>query len=192
MIPGKTAVIAENRDGTIDTQAGSHPYSYTLHFELKTDGTGKSEGGEMRDVLTDLPPGLFGNPLAVPRCSIKSFEGGPPKCDPSTQVGVLHAILPGTGEAFGPLYNLTPQPGSAALLGFKAAGLIALLAASLSSEDGYSIHVKATDLPVEASARRRRRSGACRPTPNTTPNAAPRRAALRRPAAALLHPAELL
>ena len=150
LIPGKTTVIAQNGDGTIATQAGSHPYSYTLHFELKTDGTGKSEGGEMRDVLTDLPPGLFGNPLAVPRCSIKSFEGGQPKCDPSTQVGVLRAILPGTGEAFGPLYNLTPQPGSAALLGFKAAGLIALLSGSLNSEDGYSIHVKATDLPVEA------------------------------------------
>ncbi|HUC07939.1 MAG TPA: hypothetical protein VMR96_07590, partial [Solirubrobacterales bacterium] len=150
LIPGKTTVIAQNRDGTIVTQAGTHPYSYTVHFELKTDGSGQSEGGEMRDVLSDLPPGLFGNPNAVPSCSRQSFEGGLPNCDPSTQVGVLHAILPGTGEAFGPVYNLTPQPGSAALLGFNAAGLIALLSASVDSEGGYSVHIQATDLPVEA------------------------------------------
>ncbi|HEX6664980.1 MAG TPA: hypothetical protein VF081_00115 [Solirubrobacterales bacterium] len=149
ILPGSLKASALNRDGTTTTQAGAHPYAFNLQFKLKTDGSGQSEGGEMRNVITELPPGLIGNPFAVPRCSRQEFEGGLPQCDPSTQVGVLSAIIPGVGEAFGPLYNLIPQPGAAAQLGFNAAGLLAIFSASVTSEDEYGVRVIAPDLPLE-------------------------------------------
>ncbi|HEX6667247.1 MAG TPA: hypothetical protein VF081_11690, partial [Solirubrobacterales bacterium] len=148
ILPDSLKVTALNRNGTTATQAGAHPYAFNVQFKLKTDGAGNSEGGEMRDVISELPPGFLGNPLAVPRCSRQSFEGGVPNCDPDTQVGVLSAIIPGIGEAFGPVYNLVPPPGAAALLGFKEATLTALLSATVNSEDDYSVRIIAPDLPV--------------------------------------------
>ncbi|HVQ58561.1 MAG TPA: hypothetical protein VMS60_06595 [Solirubrobacterales bacterium] len=150
--PGSTSIAALNSDGTLTTQAGFHPYALTVHFALNTDENGITEGGEMRDTLSDLPPGLIGNPQAVPSCPRKSFEGALPSCEASTQVGVLRAVLPGLKtEAFGPLYNLTPPPGVAAQLGFTAVGFTALLAASVDPDKGYSVHVEAANLPLEAS-----------------------------------------
>jgi P pilus assembly chaperone PapD len=51
LVPGKTTITPLNKDGTIDTQAGSHPYSFTVHFELNRGEDGTTEGGEMRDVF---------------------------------------------------------------------------------------------------------------------------------------------
>jgi len=151
-VPGSTAMTALNKDGTIATQAGSHPYEFKVHFKLKTDESGRTEGGEMRDTLADLPPGLFGNLEAVPACPLQSFEGPAPKCAPSTQVGMLRAILPGLAtEAFGPLYNIAPPPGVAAQLGFSTLSFTALIFASVNSEEGYGVHAEAPNLPTEAS-----------------------------------------
>ena len=157
--PNTATVTALNRDGTIDTRAGSHPYSFSVHFELNTDGSGKTEGGELRDVIIDAPLGLVGNPQATPSCPRQSFEGGVPSCLPSTQVGMLRAILPCCGEAFGPIYNLEPPPGVAAQLGYSnALGLVALQSATVRSEEGpegepaYGISVAAPNLPLEVTA----------------------------------------
>jgi hypothetical protein len=151
-VPGSQSQSALNRNGTVALQAGSHPYSYTVRFNLKTDGNGQSEGGAMRDVLATLPAGFFGNPAAVPACPRQDFEGGQPNCPPSTQVGVARAIVPATGEAFGPLYNLEPPPGVTAQLGFSSAGLIILQSAVADPEDGYRVKVFAPNLPLEVTA----------------------------------------
>jgi hypothetical protein len=152
LVPGSLSASALNRDGTIDTQAGSHPYAYRVGFALNRNASGQSEGGEMRDVIGELPPGLFGNPQTVPQCSRQEFEGGEPNCPPGTQVGQLKAILPSVGETTGPVYNLEPPPGVAALLGFKAAGLIVLQNATVEPSDGYSVRISAFNLPAEATA----------------------------------------
>jgi hypothetical protein len=150
-VPGKASVTALNRDGTIATQAGSHPYSYSVHFELNAEPSGETEGGELRDLLINFPPGFVGNPAAVPTCPRASFEGGVPNCLPSTQVGLLRAIVPGFGEAFGPLYNLTPPPGVPAQFGFSGGGgLVTLPLASVRTTD-YGISSLAADLPVAVS-----------------------------------------
>ncbi len=152
-VPDSVEAIALNRDSTIDTQAGSHPYSYTVQFELKTDAEHKSEGGVMRDVVVDAPPGLVGNLNAVPRCPRQSFEVGTPVCLPSTQIGILRVILPlGIGEAVGPLYNLEPPPGVAAQFGFSTPGFVSLQSASVRSEEGYEVRVAASELPLEVTA----------------------------------------
>ena len=128
-IPGSTTLSAENRDGTLATQAGSHPYAFTFHFALKTTSGGQTEGGAMRDLIMDLPAGLVGNPRAIPSCSRQDFEAA--TCKPSTQVGVFRTILPLVGEANGPLYNLNPLPGVVAQVGFSNLGFTLLGSASV-------------------------------------------------------------
>jgi hypothetical protein len=153
IVPGSVTITPENRDGTLDTQAGSHPYGLSFHFDFKTEAGGRTEGGEPRDLRLDLSPGLFGNPAALPACPRQSFEGPAPGCAPSTQVGVFKAILPGLkGEAYGALYNLVPPPGSAAQLGFSSAGLTALFSAQVDPAKGYAVHVQAPNLPLEVSS----------------------------------------
>lgn len=154
LVPGSLTVSAVNSDGTIDTQAGSHPYAFKVHFNLKTNENGSSEGGELRDVLVDVPPGLIGNPQAIPACPQESFEGGVPACSSSTQIGQLQAVVPGIGETLGPLFNVVPQPGVAARFGYKggATGLISMQSASLRSEEGYGVEVSAADIPVEVTS----------------------------------------
>ena len=71
-----------------DTQAGSHPAALTVSFAFNSalNGGGDLEplGGEADDLEFQLPPGLIGNPTAVPQCTRqqldeKPFEGGLPR-----------------------------------------------------------------------------------------------------------------
>lgn len=151
--PGSISMSVENRDGTVDSRAGTHPYAFTVHFELNADDEGASVGGVMRDVLTDLPPGFFGNPSAVPACPRESFEGAQPNCNLSTQIGQLKVVLPELkGQFTGPLFNLVPPPGVAAQFGFSAVGFTAILSASIDPTTGYGVHIESANLPLEATA----------------------------------------
>jgi hypothetical protein len=151
-VPGHTSVTSQNANETLVTQAGSHPYSFTVHFDLKTEANGHTEGGAMRDVFAKLPPGFFGNPQAIPACPTQLFEGIGPHCPPGTQVGVLRAQVLTLGEVSGPLYNLTAPPGVAARIGFSVAGFNSIQFASVRSEEGYGLGFSAPDLPLEVSS----------------------------------------
>jgi hypothetical protein len=150
--PGSFTVTAQNQDGSIAEAAATHPYSYTVSFALNTDAEGRTEGGEVRDILVDLPPGLIGNPQAVPRCPRQEFEGSAPHCSPSTQIGVVKVDIPALGQASGALYNVEPPPGVAAQLGFSAAGLNALQNATVNPDAGYAVHIATNSIPEEATA----------------------------------------
>jgi hypothetical protein len=152
IVPGSVTISPENHDGTTDTLASSHPYAFTVHFALKTEAGGVTEGGEMRDAIVDLPPGLIGNPQAVPACTRQQFEGGNAECPLETQVGMLHVILSGGGEIFGPVFNMVPPPGVAAELGFSVHELISLQGSSLRTEAGYGVQVSAPNIPLGVSA----------------------------------------
>jgi hypothetical protein len=67
------------------TQAGAHP-DYTTSFSLATDALGNPIQ-QIKDAQIQLPAGVIGNPLAVPRCSSIDFQSF--KCPPNTQVGVI-------------------------------------------------------------------------------------------------------
>jgi hypothetical protein len=149
LVPGTTKVTALNKNGTVASQASSHPYSFAVHFDLKVSEDGLSEDGEMRDVLINLPPGFIGNPNAMPRCPRQQFEGGNPQCAPSTQVGVLQATVGGLGQVTQPVYNLVAPPGVATQFGASNLSLNTLQYASVNSEDGYGIDFSVPNIPVE-------------------------------------------
>jgi hypothetical protein len=109
-------------------QAGGHPYMLNDRFSLST-APENPWGSEFpsfaivnaRDIVTALPPGMIGNPLATPRCTTSELVHA--TCSGATQVGVLRVeanrnqppMTPPYHEI--PLYNLIPPNGVAAQLG---------------------------------------------------------------------------
>ncbi|HZO04862.1 MAG TPA: hypothetical protein VFB52_00605 [Solirubrobacterales bacterium] len=106
----------------------------------------------IKTLRTDLPPGLTVNPEATPsRCPLAAFENKVgenfvPTCDPSTKVGEDRVTLvtnkneveiapgfkppkgfvipPTEGATKVPIYNLEPEPGEPAKLGFIINGKV--------------------------------------------------------------------
>jgi hypothetical protein len=151
-VPGGLSVAALKSDGTVASQAGSHPFSYTVNFAFNTEAGGEVQGGAPRDIIADLPQGMIGNPFAVPRCSRQDFEGVFPKCPTDTQVGVLRASIVGEGETKLPIFNLAPPPGAAAQMGASALNLNVLQNASVRSEEGYGVRIGTYNIPEKVNA----------------------------------------
>lgn len=105
------------------TQAGAQ-----TALELGFDVSGGED--QLRDVTIELPPGLVGNPQAVAKCPIATFNAG--SCTSASAVGtttVTTAILlpPPFGGATpisGTVYNLVPNSGEPARLGLELASII--------------------------------------------------------------------
>jgi hypothetical protein len=151
--PGSLSFAAEaNPEGVPETRASSHPFSLHIHFNLNTDEAGFVEGGEMRSVLIDLPPGLIGNPAVVPSCPRLNFEGNIAFCPTASQVGRLKVKIPGAPTFDGPLFLVSAPPGAAAQLGFTLYGYTANQLAVPRTEDGYGIRVSTYGVPIEVSS----------------------------------------
>jgi hypothetical protein len=122
------------------TQAGAHA-DLTTEFELTSKEN--TPLGLLRDADFHLPPGVIGNPQAIPRCSILLFGGstGEP-CPVNTQVGIVEVTLggdtPGTFKE--PLYNLEPpkEGDIVARFGFYAAVYPAIVNIRIDPHD-YSL-----------------------------------------------------
>jgi uncharacterized repeat protein (TIGR01451 family) len=143
---------ASSADGSVDTQAGSHPYDFTYIFNLNSktgEKFGLGSGGIARDLTLKLPPGMIGNPQAVPRCTRQQFEEE--DCPPSTQVGVDMPELgsnPVPSRAPGePVYNLVPPPGIAAQFALSIYNATVYLDASVRSGGDYGITAHVDNLP---------------------------------------------
>jgi DNA-binding beta-propeller fold protein YncE len=127
IVPGSFSFAALGEAEEPFTQAGGHPYEETDTFRLNTStkqGNPLATDGNPRNVVTELPPGLIGNPNATPKCEPYNIVHG--SCSRATQVGtmVLYTSNPGHVEATGepekyfePIYNLVPPKGLAAQFG---------------------------------------------------------------------------
>jgi hypothetical protein len=149
-VPGTVRATATSDSfGHVDRQAGSHPYAFTVALEVNNDQNGKPEGGPMRDLRITLPPGLVGNPQALPTCPLEKFVGTAPRCPADSQIGFLHAqIESAPGEAYGPIFNLEPPPGVAAAFGFSSTSFTSVEYASLADDGSYRLSVLAPFIPV--------------------------------------------
>jgi uncharacterized repeat protein (TIGR01451 family) len=130
-----TDVVAA--DGSEASQAGSHPFGLTTLLGFNAGGVAAAEeceetpgcmqpAGNTENVEVELPPGILGNPNAVPTCSQARFsqqtnEG----CPADTQVGFV--FLRFYGGAFAnqvaPVYNIEPPAGQPGEFGFSVAGV---------------------------------------------------------------------
>lgn len=125
--PEKYAVEAASASLS-SIQAGAHA-DLTTSFTL-THNLENSPYAETRDLEVKLPPGMTGNPQAVPRCTVAQLGNLPEEseCPLDSQVGVTEITLGGNAVSKGtymePIYNMTP-PGEGdvvARLGFFAVG----------------------------------------------------------------------
>ncbi len=140
-----------SEDGTVDLQAGSHPDELKLNWVMNQDESGSDPEkyepeGTLREFVLDLPAGMVGNPLAVPRCSAADFEGVSPHCSGDAQVGVALLHINGIEGSLVPIFNLTPPLGVPAMIGFSIANNNSFNEASLRPED-YGVRVSDITVP---------------------------------------------
>jgi hypothetical protein len=139
--------VITNEDGSLDTQAGSHPYQLTATTVLNEPGTTK-------DLRFQLPPGLVGNTNVVAQCTSPEFDaklkGFVNECPADTAIGVaaVWVLVPG-GEPFSisvPVFNLVPSPGEPARFGFTVARIPVTLDTSVRTGQGYGVVVSANNI----------------------------------------------
>ena len=114
-----------NEDGSVATQAGSHPFAFDTGIEFSThiDPFFEKEvpDGNLKDLLVGLPNGFTGTDQAMPSCPTAGFlVRGPfnhPDCPNNTAVGAARTEA-GGGLFIGPIYNLVPPPGVVVKLGY--------------------------------------------------------------------------
>jgi hypothetical protein len=141
-----------NQDGTTAaTQAGSHPYEMVTNVGFATDASG-APTDNIKDVKVGLPPGLIGNPTAVPRCPIAKlnvsggFGGGSNGCPGDSQVGQLAISIPGGGALSVPLYNLLPPAGEPAQFGANILLANSFLDVTVNTGTGYGLTTTSSNI----------------------------------------------
>ncbi len=133
-----------NSDGTLDTQAGSHPYGITISFDLASTSPSSSpnvSGGEVRSLEVKLPPGVIGDPNATPQCTSQQLDEE--HCSAATQIGVdtvgLGSFLEHPSTLRLPVFNMVPPPGIPAQFAFSLFGVNTFLDAGVRSDGDYGI-----------------------------------------------------
>jgi uncharacterized repeat protein (TIGR01451 family) len=120
--PGSLATVLSS------TQAGAHA-DLTTSLAFNTVDTKGKLPASPRSTTADLPPGFVGDLADSPTCPIATFDEQvaefvtPQVCGLTTQVGTTRVLLgtsSGAEEITVPVYNLTPNPGEVAKLGFVA------------------------------------------------------------------------
>jgi hypothetical protein len=148
-----------NADGTPDTQAGSHPFAFSTTIAVKSveeeEAIGRvvprSEGGNVRDIEVNLPPGFVGDPGATPLCSARKFAEGfsfgvGAVCSEDSQIGIVDLYL-NSLHVSGPVYNLTPPKGDPAEFGFSILGVPVVLVPFVRTGSDYGVGVRFTGIP---------------------------------------------
>lgn len=138
------------------TQAGGHPWALTTVIAFKGEKLSNGETAptqDPKDVFTDLPSGLLGDPQAVPRCPLAVLLGGQ-FCPADTQVGVAHVRFLGDNknvkDELGPIVNVVPEAGQSAEFGIENLSHtnFVLTAHLVHTQSGYTIEVGENGIPI--------------------------------------------
>ncbi len=143
---------AQDPLGADYTQAGGHPFSASVGFHIAkrkdVDG-GDALVEDVRDVVTEAPPGLVGNVRAVPeQCTVAQVEQA--TCPAAAAVGGAFLRLSAGLGGPHPIYNITPNAGVPAEFAFRPASLSTItvvLKAKLRSNGDYGVTVVAPLAP---------------------------------------------
>jgi hypothetical protein len=138
---------AFNENGSVDTQAGSHPYGLTTTLDLNRTGVVPYQPAMPKDLHFDLPPGLVGNPTVFPQCPEPQFEvqvGFVNECPADTVVGVASITIyePNYGGLINivtPVFNLKPAVGEPARFGFLTLVAHVILDTSVRTGGDYGV-----------------------------------------------------
>ncbi|HEV7615877.1 MAG TPA: hypothetical protein VGO36_06575 [Solirubrobacterales bacterium] len=130
-----------NSNATPATVAGGHPWSYRTNFLLNKilGDTVPAEGP--RDIVSELPPGVIGNALKIPKCRQEDMNQFG-NCPRASQVGtsLLHLWLNYDAAFQAPIYNLYPPPGMPAQFGVVVFSTITHIDFSVRSDSDYGVN----------------------------------------------------
>ncbi|HEY2142008.1 MAG TPA: hypothetical protein VGG98_08110 [Solirubrobacteraceae bacterium] len=152
-------LLPEEESGSLDTQAGSHPFQLTGSFDLNQTADANPVALP-KDVLGKLPPGLIGNPTPLPQCTLEQFDTLGPKggaenlCSSQTAVGV--AIVAINEPHLGlqtwtvPVFNVEPAVGEPARFGFSLPGTPILLDVSVRAGGDYGVTLGSSNISQTA------------------------------------------
>ena len=101
------------------TVAGGHPYEASTAFSISTvDGVEPVE--PVKSIFVELPPGFLGNLAGFGRCRLEGLAAlFAPNCPADSRVGTLSLSTYGNPGFPAALYNMVPERGYPAELGFK-------------------------------------------------------------------------
>ncbi len=157
-------LVPTNEDGSIATQAGSHPFQLTTTIQINNGiglGHENIKGqpepyGLAKDLHFDLPAGLVGNPQVIPQCTSQEFDAELPfqfnACPPETAIGVASVNISNIGlgaakqAARMPLFNLVPSVGEPARFGFEIDHVPVLLDTSVRTGGDYGVVVSVNNI----------------------------------------------
>jgi hypothetical protein len=119
-------------DGQPDAQAGGHPYEFATRIGPATNVREDPEGflqatsvEDIRDVIVDLPVGMAGSGTSAAQCTLarlasrgEAAKQGVSGCPADTIIGHIRTYPVSNVSANSPIYNLVPDRGFAAELGF--------------------------------------------------------------------------
>jgi hypothetical protein len=157
----------EEANGSLDLQAGSHPFQLTTTLELnQTYGRDPAHPevelpaapALLRNLITKLPPGLAANTTVIPQCSNVDFStirtGDSNTCAPDTTVGAALVTFKEpvfeTRTETVPVFNLVPAPGEPARFGFEFDQVPVVLDTAVRTGEGYGVEVKVANAPESA------------------------------------------
>lgn len=153
----ETARIVENVPAPFE-QAGGHlsgglaqADSLTGVVRFKTEDTHGTPAPtrDPRDIVVSLPPGLTGDPMAVPRCSLTQLLATGEHCPADTQIGISRIKL-GKTELLGPVVNVTPEAGQSAEFAIENLQKLTFLETAhlVRTEQGYAFTLVSNKLPM--------------------------------------------
>jgi hypothetical protein len=159
-------LVAENAGGSVDTQAGSHPFQLTSVVTLNTQ-TPEPNGGPRtvalaKDIVSELPAGLIADPTGLAQCSEAQFAAlietivDINTCPADSAIGVATVTFnaPGTkglATVTAPIFNVTPLPGEPARFGVKVLGILSVfLGTSIRSGGDYGVRLATNNLTEAA------------------------------------------
>jgi hypothetical protein len=157
----------EGEEGSLDTQAGAHPFQLTTtialnqtakHTILDENLLGPAAPSLVKDLDFKWPAGLIGNPTVFPRCTSAEFSHLETSdsvtvndCPADSAVGVvlLHILEPsalGVFHVATPLFNLEPEVGEPARFGFETTKAEVLIDTSIRTGGDYGVTVSVHDI----------------------------------------------
>ena len=156
----------EEEGGAVDTQAGSHPFQLTTALTLNQQLVSGKHGeqgepvAQAKDLRFKWPPGLVGNPTALPWCTLAQFltpgdETELNICPPQTAIGVAivtanDPLILGLHTFVVPVFNIEPSVGEPARAGFNAGGQLVYADTSVRTGGDYGVTVSVNNITQEA------------------------------------------
>jgi hypothetical protein len=159
--------VAASFAATSTGHADAHPNVTTAFFLNTTNLAGEKAGrngikgpgliedepaDEPKDVGFDLPPGLVGTTVGMPRCTMAAVANES-DCPRDTMVGATTLIFEdGNGRTVvtTPVFNIAPAPGEPVAFAFNVVAFNVRLDTSVLSDGDYGVRVTAPDITAGA------------------------------------------